>query len=221
MGNHHTADDIDIVEVAGKVMVVGIILLFFVVIFFCCLHLYFKWFYQQQTTTNNIMSRRRRRRRMDFAGGHLSQEMVVVSSESSGVGLEAWVLKSIPVVTVDEGADDEELMECAVCLCGVREGEKARILPKCNHGFHVDCIDMWFHSHATCPLCRNPISISVSSISSISIPSIPIPIQDQQHLPTTTTTTTTNHHLLLTCREAEAEEPAVVIDIIPVTQSRN
>nr|GMC53892.1 RING-H2 finger protein ATL60-like [Ipomoea batatas] len=42
--------------------------------------------------------------------------------------------------------------------CHVSEGEKARLLPKCNHGFHVDCIDMWFHSHSTCPLCRNPVS---------------------------------------------------------------
>lgn len=49
-------------------------------------------------------------------------------------------------------------LECAVCLCEVCEGEKARLLPKCNHGFHVDCIDMWFQSHSTCPLCRNPIA---------------------------------------------------------------
>ncbi|KNA04688.1 hypothetical protein SOVF_197360 [Spinacia oleracea] len=42
------------------------------------------------------------------------------------------------------------------------EGEKARLLPKCNHGFHVECIDMWFQSHSTCPLCRDSV-ISTSS----------------------------------------------------------
>ncbi|KAK6153534.1 hypothetical protein DH2020_013173 [Rehmannia glutinosa] len=40
----------------------------------------------------------------------------------------------------------------------VSEGEKARLLPKCNHGFHLECIDMWLQSHSTCPLCRNPVS---------------------------------------------------------------
>lgn len=45
-------------------------------------------------------------------------------------------------------------MECAVCLSEFREGEVGRKLPKCNHSFHIDCIDMWFLSHSTCPLCR-------------------------------------------------------------------
>ncbi|XP_057797063.1 RING-H2 finger protein ATL60-like [Salvia miltiorrhiza] len=140
-----------VVELAGKVMVVGIILLFFVVIFFICLHLYFKWFYlhRQQTTT----AIRRRRRRLDFAAGH--QEITAIPT--SRVGLEPSVLKSIPVVEFDP-KEFKDGLECAVCLCEVCEGEKARILPKCSHGFHVECIDMWFESHATCPLCRNSVS---------------------------------------------------------------
>ncbi|KAK4791626.1 hypothetical protein SAY86_032039 [Trapa natans] len=44
-----------------------------------------------------------------------------------------------------------------VCLCELAEGEKVRILPKCGHSFHVDCIDKWFESHDTCPLCRSPV----------------------------------------------------------------
>lgn len=32
-----------------------------------------------------------------------------------------------------------------------------RELPKCHHSFHIDCIDMWFHSHSTCPVCRAPV----------------------------------------------------------------
>ena len=49
-------------------------------------------------------------------------------------------------------------MECAVCLSDAVEGEKVRLLPKCNHGFHLDCIDMWFQSYSTCPLCRNSVA---------------------------------------------------------------
>ncbi|GER53635.1 RING/U-box superfamily protein [Striga asiatica] len=51
----------------------------------------------------------------------------------------------------------KEGLECAVCLSEISQGEKTRLLPKCSHGFHLDCIDMWFESHSTCPLCRNPV----------------------------------------------------------------
>ncbi|XP_052145320.1 E3 ubiquitin-protein ligase EL5-like [Oryza glaberrima] len=44
--------------------------------------------------------------------------------------------------------------QCAVCLSIVQEGETVRQLPACKHLFHVGCIDMWLHSHSTCPLCR-------------------------------------------------------------------
>ena len=72
-------------------------------------------------------------------------------------GLDAEVLKSLPV-NVFNPTEFKDGLECAVCLSELTEGEKARILPKCNHGFHVDCIDMWFHSHSTCPLCRAPVT---------------------------------------------------------------
>jgi hypothetical protein len=39
---------------------------------------------------------------------------------------------------------------CAVCLEDVRGGETVRQVPACRHVFHVECIDMWLHSHRTC-----------------------------------------------------------------------
>ncbi|GLJ09584.1 hypothetical protein SUGI_0112370 [Cryptomeria japonica] len=45
-------------------------------------------------------------------------------------------------------------LECAVCLREFEENEKGRVLPVCKHSFHVDCIDAWFQSYSTCPLCR-------------------------------------------------------------------
>jgi len=47
---------------------------------------------------------------------------------------------------------------CSVCLEDVEAGEMVRQLPACGHLFHVGCIDMWLHSHATCPLCRCDVS---------------------------------------------------------------
>lgn len=45
--------------------------------------------------------------------------------------------------------------DCAVCLCEFFSEDKLRLLPKCSHAFHMDCIDTWLLSHSTCPLCRS------------------------------------------------------------------
>ncbi|KAG1368536.1 RING-H2 finger protein ATL65 [Cocos nucifera] len=44
--------------------------------------------------------------------------------------------------------------DCAVCLLEFEDEDSLRTLPLCSHAFHVDCIDVWLRSHATCPLCR-------------------------------------------------------------------
>ncbi|CAD6339296.1 unnamed protein product [Miscanthus lutarioriparius] len=47
--------------------------------------------------------------------------------------------------------------QCSVCLGTVQAGEMVRRLPLCKHLYHVECIDMWLASHATCPLCRSDV----------------------------------------------------------------
>ncbi|KAK7258388.1 hypothetical protein RIF29_23962 [Crotalaria pallida] len=138
------------VEITGKIMVVAIVILFMVVVFCLILHLYAKLFIEPIDSQS-----RRRRRRLVFAPG---QEQPLRR------GLDPLVLKSLPVLMFQSSQEEEfkDGLECAVCLCEVAEGEKVRLLPKCNHGFHVDCIDMWFQSHSTCPLCRNPVGSSES-----------------------------------------------------------
>ena len=48
----------------------------------------------------------------------------------------------------------KEGLECAVCLNEFEDDETLRLLPKCNHVFHSECIDLWLASHVTCPVCR-------------------------------------------------------------------
>ncbi|GMY34899.1 RING-H2 finger protein ATL3-like [Fagus crenata] len=147
-------DDSAAVELTGKIMVVAIIVLFVVVVFVLCLHLYAKYFWwsiEDANINNPPSSRRRRRRRFVFAPG---QDPAVANLRR---GLEPLVLRSLPVIQFDP-KDFKDGLECAVCLSELVQGEKARLLPKCNHGFHVDCIDMWFQSHSTCPLCRDPVA---------------------------------------------------------------
>ncbi|XP_028752205.1 RING-H2 finger protein ATL60-like [Neltuma alba] len=141
-------------ELTGKIMVVAIIFLFFVIVVVCFLHLYAKWFWWNTEGSSTTTRRRssRRRRRFVFAPG---QDPAIYGVQRRG--LDPEVLRSLPVL-VYRPEDFKDGLECAVCLSEVAHGEKARILPKCNHGFHVECIDMWFQSHSTCPLCRNPVA---------------------------------------------------------------
>ncbi|GFP95448.1 RING-H2 finger protein atl72 [Phtheirospermum japonicum] len=50
--------------------------------------------------------------------------------------------------------NDGNIVECAVCLEGYKSGEKCRVLPKCNHIFHCECIDSWLLKTGACPICR-------------------------------------------------------------------
>ena len=45
---------------------------------------------------------------------------------------------------------------CAICLCDF-EDNRAIYITKCNHVYHVECIETWFKKKYTCPLCKTPI----------------------------------------------------------------
>lgn len=72
-------------------------------------------------------------------------------------GLDAAVIETFPTLeysAVKGLKIGKSALECAVCLCEFEDDEKLRLLPKCDHVFHPDCIDAWLASHTTCPVCR-------------------------------------------------------------------
>ncbi|KAL1549630.1 RING-type E3 ubiquitin transferase [Salvia divinorum] len=72
-------------------------------------------------------------------------------------GLEASVIETFPTFSYSEVKDHKigkGALECAVCLNEFEDDETLRLLPKCDHVFHPDCIDAWLASHTTCPVCR-------------------------------------------------------------------
>ncbi|GLT35224.1 hypothetical protein SLA2020_096930 [Shorea laevis] len=66
-------------------------------------------------------------------------------------GLSAAELEKLPKVTRKELVTG---IECAVCLAEIEEDQPARLIPGCNHGFHLQCADTWLSNHSVCPVCR-------------------------------------------------------------------
>ncbi|KAJ1685285.1 hypothetical protein LUZ63_016675 [Rhynchospora breviuscula] len=74
-------------------------------------------------------------------------------------GLSKLVIASLPTFKYNKNriTDTSDGEVCSVCLEPFQEGEVVRELPRCQHLFHAECIDMWLYSHITCPLCRSVI----------------------------------------------------------------
>jgi hypothetical protein len=77
-------------------------------------------------------------------------------------------LTKLPVVSfsvVKSLKGGKEDLECSVCLEKFAEDESLRLLSKYNHIFHSECIDVWFLSHSTYPLCRVSLKPTFEEIS--------------------------------------------------------
>ncbi|KAI3879209.1 hypothetical protein MKW98_028776 [Papaver atlanticum] len=91
---------------------------------------------------------------------------------SSAGGLDSVVIEMFPVLVYSDIKNLKEISsqvmvnDCAVCLSEYEDKDLLRLLPKCQHVFHRECIDSWFVSHATCPVCRsnlNPIALGTAT----------------------------------------------------------
>ncbi|KAK9723704.1 hypothetical protein RND81_05G019100 [Saponaria officinalis] len=91
----------------------------------------------------------------------------VGGSAGGGGGLKRSVLDKVPIHVYGAdhhggggsggGGGGEE--ECPICLGEFVDGDKVRVLPKCNHMFHVKCVDTWLGLHSSCPNCRHSVVV--------------------------------------------------------------
>nr|XP_043625257.1 RING-H2 finger protein ATL54-like [Erigeron canadensis] len=79
------------------------------------------------------------------------------------IGLNPSVISAITVVKYKKTEEIIDGTSCSVCLSDFQENEALRLLPKCNHAFHISCIDTWLRSHTNCPLCRAGIVKNVTN----------------------------------------------------------
>lgn len=68
-----------------------------------------------------------------------------------GAGLSAEEVGELPSHELKDGA---AAGDCAVCLDAFRAGDRCRVLPGCEHGFHAECVDSWLRKSRRCPICR-------------------------------------------------------------------
>ncbi|KQK01489.1 E3 ubiquitin-protein ligase ATL23 [Brachypodium distachyon] len=66
-------------------------------------------------------------------------------------GLTAEEIRELPCQDFKAGATGEC---CAVCLEALQAGDRCRVLPGCQHGFHAQCVDSWLCKSRLCPVCR-------------------------------------------------------------------
>ncbi|KAE9448667.1 hypothetical protein C3L33_19422, partial [Rhododendron williamsianum] len=74
-------------------------------------------------------------------------------------GIDKIVIESLPFFKFSALKGLRGGLECAVCLSKFEDIEVLRLLPKCKHAFHINCVDRWLENHSSCPLCRQRISV--------------------------------------------------------------
>lgn len=85
-------------------------------------------------------------------------------------GVDQSFIDNLPVFLYKAIIGLKNPFDCAVCLCEFEADDKLRLLPKCSHAFHLECIDTWLLSHSTCPLCRGSLLPDFDPNSSCSPP---------------------------------------------------
>ncbi|GMY16958.1 RING-H2 finger protein ATL64-like [Fagus crenata] len=112
----------------------------------------------------NNRRRRRRRRRANQLLLHPNTPTSTITDSLSSQGLDPSILKALTTFTYSSKTHEFSSLKCSVCLSEFEDDDQGRVLPKCEHAFHVECIDTWFQSHSNCPLCRAPVQADIPAL---------------------------------------------------------
>ena len=47
--------------------------------------------------------------------------------------------------------------ECSICLGNLNSNKKMLVRTKCNHVYHMICLENWLSRKESCPMCRTDI----------------------------------------------------------------
>ncbi|KMT09211.1 hypothetical protein BVRB_6g133130 [Beta vulgaris subsp. vulgaris] len=123
-------------------------------------------------------------------------------------GVDKRALRTFPVVKYSKEVKIQGLStECVICLSEFKGGEKVRILPKCNHGFHVHCIDKWLSSQSSCPTCRQSLVDTCKKI-------IGCDVDNHHHHTSSSSSTTTSSSISSSITSFPSD--TIAINILPL-----
>ncbi|KAG0489325.1 hypothetical protein HPP92_008136 [Vanilla planifolia] len=89
--------------------------------------------------------------------------------EGRSSGIDKVLIESLPFFRFSDLKGSREGLECAVCLSRFEDNDILRLLPRCKHAFHMDCIDRWLDS-LLLPLSAAPASLPTTSPTSNILP---------------------------------------------------
>lgn len=73
--------------------------------------------------------------------------------------LVTYIKPKLQTITYNSESDiPDGNTRCVICYENYRSGVQVKFLP-CEHHFHCECIDEWFHVRDSCPLCKKSINI--------------------------------------------------------------
>ena len=121
-------------------MAVTVLVLFSSLFFLVFFSIYARRFF---SGNHNAENPRRQNPRQPYSG---------FPTSSSTTGLDATAVRALPVLSYSSERKEQD--GCAVCLSAFVEKEEIKVIPRCGHVFHPNCIDSWLLSHGSCPLCR-------------------------------------------------------------------
>ncbi|CAI9107660.1 OLC1v1007068C1 [Oldenlandia corymbosa var. corymbosa] len=135
------------IAVLGIMAATFLLVSYYIFVTKCC----FSW--QQLDPLRRFSFRRTRPADQDFL-------MAYSPNLAQRRGLDEVLIREIPTFKYQriEGDENSSHFECVVCLAEFQDQDMLRLLPKCSHAFHLDCIDLWLQSNTSCPLCRTNIS---------------------------------------------------------------
>jgi len=82
------------------------------------------------------------------------------------IALNPSSMTDVPIVPTNQQVDSATTLAinstaisepCAICQDIIEVNTRSRRINLCQHTFHQPCIDTWFQSSVTCPICRTDI----------------------------------------------------------------
>ncbi|XP_055808658.1 RING-H2 finger protein ATL70-like [Solanum dulcamara] len=73
------------------------------------------------------------------------------------IGIDETTLLSYPKLLYSEAKvnhKDTTASCCSICLADYKNKDMLRLLPHCEHLFHLKCVDPWLMLNPSCPVCR-------------------------------------------------------------------